>query len=298
MMKKNRKPVHGVVLLDKPAGMSSNQALQQVRWLFQAAKAGHGGTLDPFATGLLPVLLGDATKFGRYFLDGDKAYEVRLVLGADTDSGDVTGQVIRKAPVPDGHAVDWQAVCAHFSGAQMQTPPAFSALKIDGQRAYALARRGELPEMAAREVRIHGLRVLQVHDGAVDFYVRCSKGTYIRSLVRDIAAHVGSAGYAGALRRVEVAGWQEMVALERLRVLREADDYAALQEVLLPLDTCVRDLPRVDVPAEKLRFIRNGNDIAWGEGTGEVALYAQETFFGVGEMADGRLYPRRLCALL
>ena len=296
-MKKSRKPVHGVLLLDKPADVSSNHALQQARWVFQAAKAGHGGTLDPFATGLLPVLFGDATKFGRFFLDGDKAYEVRLVFGAETDSGDLSGKVVREAAVPDVRALDWQALCAHFTGVQWQSPPAFSALKIGGQRAYALARRGELPEMAAREVVVHELRVLRVFDGAADLYVRCGKGTYIRSLVRDLAAFAGSAGYAGALRRVEVAGLRGMVALADLRALREAEDFDALQEFLLPLEVCVGGLPRADVPAEKFRFIRNGNDIAWGAGQGEVALYHDGVFFGVGEVVDGRLFPRRLCGL-
>lgn len=297
-MKSKRKPLHAVLLLDKPVGVSSNHALQQVRWIYQAAKAGHGGTLDPFASGLLPVLFGDATKFGRYFLDGDKAYEVRLAFGAETDTGDLTGQVIREAVVPNVKTLDWQAVCAEFTGAQMQTPPAFSALKIDGQRAYELARRGEMPEMAAREVVIHELRVLQVHEQAVDLYVRCSKGTYIRSLVRDMAAHLGSAGHAGALRRVEVAGLQDMVALESLRALREAEDFAALQDFLLPLDACVAHLLRVDVPPEKFRFIRNGNDIACAcAHTGEVALYHEGVFFGVGEARDGRVYPLRLCSV-
>ncbi|MDO4777147.1 MAG: tRNA pseudouridine(55) synthase TruB [Cardiobacteriaceae bacterium] len=297
-MKRTRKPLHAVLLLDKPVGVSSNHALQQARWIYQAAKAGHGGTLDPFASGLLPVLFGDATKFGRYFLDGDKAYEVRLAFGAETDTGDLTGQVMREAVVPNLQAMDWQTVCTQFTGAQMQTPPAFSALKIDGQRAYELARRGEMPEMAAREVVIHELRVLQVHEQAVDLYVRCSKGTYIRSLVRDIAAYLGSAGHASALRRVEVAGLQDMVALGSLRALREAEDFAALQDFLLPLEACVAHLPRVEVPPEKFRFIRNGNDIACVcAHPGEVALYHEDAFFGVGESRDGRVYPLRLCSM-
>lgn len=294
-MRKNRIPVHGVLLLDKPEGLSSNQALQQARWLFAAQKAGHGGTLDPFATGLLPVLFGDAAKFGRYFLEGDKAYEVRLAFGAETDSGDVTGQVVREAAVPDVHAVDWQALCARFTGAQSQMPPAFSALKVDGVRAYDLARRGEAVELAPRAVVIHALRVLQLHDNAVDLYVRCSKGTYIRSLARDMAAALGSAGHAQSLRRVEIAGLSAMTPLDTLRAWHAAGDTAALQAALLPVERCVAHLPRADVPAEKFRFIRNGNDIAWHEGTGEVALFADGAFFGVGEMAGGRLYPRRLC---
>ncbi|MDO5091144.1 MAG: tRNA pseudouridine(55) synthase TruB [Cardiobacteriaceae bacterium] len=297
-MKKQRKPLHAVLLLDKPAAISSNHALQQTRWVYQAQKAGHGGTLDPFATGLLPILFGDATKFGRYFLDGDKAYHVTLAFGTETDSGDLTGEVVRQAPVPDLQQIDWQNVCAHFSGAQSQTPPAYSALKIDGQRAYELARRGETPEMAARDIVIHELRLLHLHENTTEFYVRCSKGTYIRSLVRDIAAYLGSAGHASALRRVEVAGLRDMIALKRLRALREAEDFATLHSLLLPLDACVAHLPRLDVPDEKYRFIRNGNDIACvSSHTGEVALYHDGQFFGVGEARGERVYPVRLCSV-
>ena len=198
-----RKKIDGVLLLDKPAGISSNQALQQARWLYQAEKAGHGGTLDPFATGLLPVLFGEASKFGRYFLDGDGAR----------------------------------------------------------------------------------------------FFVRCSKGTYIRSLLRDMAAALGSAGHTHALRRVAVAGLTAMTPLATLRAWQEAGDMAALQALLLPLDCCVAHLPRVVVPPEKLRFIRNGNDIACAAPHGEVALYDGARFFGVGEARDGRVFPQRLCAL-
>lgn len=296
-MTRKRKKINGVLLLDKPAGISSNQALQQVRWLYQAEKAGHGGTLDPFATGLLPVLFGEASKFGRYFLDGDKAYEATLAFGAETDTGDGTGTVIREAAPPLLDAVDWAALCARFSGVQRQVPPAFSALKVGGERAYALARRGELPQLEAREVVIHELRLLGVDDDGARFFVRCSKGTYIRSLLRDMAAALGSAGHTRALRRVEVAGLRAMTPLATLRGWQEAGDVAALQAVLLPLDCCVAHLPRVVVPPEKLRFIRNGNDIACDAPRGEVALYDGAQFFGVGEGRDGRLFPLRLCAL-
>ena len=267
-----RKKIDGVLLLDKPAGISSNQALQQARWLYQAEKAGHGGTLDPFATGLLPVLFGEASKFGRYFLDGDKAYEAALAFGTETDTGDL-------------------------SGAQRQVPPVYSALKVGGERAYALARRGELPQLEAREVVIHELRFLGMDGDGARFFVRCSKGTYIRSLLRDMAAALGSAGHTHALRRVAVAGLTAMTPLATLRAWQEAGDMAALQALLLPLDCCVAHLPRVVVPPEKLRFIRNGNDIACAAPHGEVALYDGARFFGVGEARDGRAFPQRLCAL-
>ena len=253
-----RKKIDGVLLLDKPADISSNQALQQARWLYQAEKAGHGGTLDPFATGLLPVLFGEASKFGRYFLDGDKAYEATLAFGTETDTGDLSGAVIREAAPPPLDAVDWVALCARFSGVQRQVPPVYSALKVGGERAYALARRGELPQLEAREVVIHELRFLGMDGDGARFFVRCSKGTYIRSLLRDMAAALGSAGHTHALRRVAVAGLAAMTPLATLRAWQEAGDMAALQALLLPLDCCVAHLPRVVVPPEKLRFIRNG----------------------------------------
>ena len=294
---RKRKKINGVLLLDKPAGISSNQALQQVRWLYQAEKAGHGGTLDPFATGLLPLLFGEASKFGRYFLDGDKAYEAALAFGTETDTGDLTGAVIREATPPRLDAVDWAVLCTRFSGVQRQVPPVYSALKVGGERAYAMARRGEMPQLDAREVVIHELRFLGLEGDGARFFVRCSKGTYIRSLLRDMAAALGSAGYTRALRRVAVAGLTEMAPLATLRAWQEAGDMAALQALLLPLDCCVAHLPRVVVPPEKLRFIRNGNDIAYDAPRGEVALYDGAQFFGVGEGRDGRLFPLRLCAL-
>ena len=294
---RKRKKINGVLLLDKPAGISSNQALQQVRWLYQAEKAGHGGTLDPFATGLLPLLFGEASKFGRYFLDGDKAYEATLAFGTETDTGDLTGAVIREATPPRLDAVDWAVLCTRFSGVQRQVPPVYSALKVGGERAYAMARRGEMPQLDAREVVIHELRFLGLEGDGARFFVRCSKGTYIRSLLRDMAAALGSAGYTRALRRVAVAGLTEMTPLATLRAWQEAGDMAAIQARRLPLDCCVAHLPRVIVPPEKLRFIRNGNDIACAAPHGEVALYDGAQFFGVGEGRDGRLFPLRLCAL-
>ena len=215
-----RKKIHGVLLLDKPVGISSNSALQQARWLYQAEKAGHGGTLDPFASGLLPVLFGEAAKFGRYYLDGDKTYEATLAFGYETDSGDLTGTPTRHAPVPNLDCVDWAALCARFSGAQQQTPPAYSALKIDGERAYDLARRGETPELAARPITIHELHYLGPDPAVADsarFRVRCSKGTYIRSLLQDLATALDSAGHTAALRRLAVAQHHDMTPLATCR---------------------------------------------------------------------------------
>lgn len=290
-----RQIIDGIVLVDKPIDISSNQVLQQVRWIYRAKKAGHGGTLDPFATGLLPILFGDGSKFSRYFLDGDKTYEVTLAFGSETDSGDLTGNLIRQAPIPALHTVDWQVLCQHFTGIQQQIPPVYSALNVNGQRAYELARQGKSVELAARRITIHAIHLLSHDERTACFHIRCSKGTYIRSLVRDIAAFLGSAGHATALRRLAVAGLNDMTPLADLRLWREADDQIALQRILLPLETCIAHLPRIDIPTNKARYIRNGNDIACPAPDGESALYDDGKFIGVGEARDGRVYPVRLC---
>ncbi|UJF24867.1 tRNA pseudouridine(55) synthase TruB [Suttonella sp. R2A3] len=290
----------GILLLDKPIGISSNQALQRVRGMYQAQKAGHGGTLDPFASGLLPVLFGEATKFGSYLLDADKSYEVTLRLGAQTDTDDIEGAVLHRAAIPELNGDNWQAVCDAFLGEQQQMPPIYSALKVGGQRAYDLARRGEHPELAPRSINVSELSVLDFDHESARLRVRCSKGTYIRALVRDIGAYLGSAAHAIALRRVQIGHLPEgMHPLEQISDLTDQKAFETLDELLLPLTDCVSTLPKLVVPAEKIRFIRHGNDIELlaDYPAGEYALYDDDAFFGVGRVAAGRVYPERLCRL-
>lgn len=295
--KRKGRPVSGVLLLHKPAGVSSNFILQRVRWLYQAEKAGHGGTLDPFAEGLLPILFGEAAKFGQYILGADKRYTVSVRFGFETATDDSEGLPTAVRAAPDVRQLDWEAAIAHFSGRQMQVPPIYSALKIDGRRAYELARRGEEPVMEARPVVLHALRLLEAAGDTAVLDVSCSKGTYIRALARDIGRFFGSAAHAAALCRTAVGQYAGSgCRFEELEKLQEEGGIEALDAQLLPLESCVQGWPRCDVPEEKIRFIRNGNEVACAVPDGQYALYDSGVFFGIGTAAAGRLQPQRLCA--
>ena len=196
--------VHGIVLLDKPAGFSSSQAVQKVRWLFQARKAGHTGSLDPFATGMLPICLGEASKTAGFMLDASKTYLARALLGQATTTGDIEGEIRATAPVPELAAEGVAAVLARFVGPIEQVPPMYSALKHEGQPLYRLARAGREVERAARAVTIHALELVAWEKPYLTFRVRCSKGTYVRTLAEDIAVALGSCAHLVGLRRLAV----------------------------------------------------------------------------------------------
>lgn len=298
--KRKGRAVSGILLLDKPTGLSSNQALQRVRGIYRAQKAGHGGTLDPFAEGLLPILLGEATKFGRFLLSADKCYEVTMAFGRETDTDDYTGSTIHEARPPKLSEAKWIETLELFLGLQMQIPPVYSALKVGGERAYALARKGEMPVMEARPVTIHSLDLLSFTDNSAVIRVSCSKGTYIRALVRDIGRKLGSAAHATALRRCSVGELKgSFYSLETLSAIHDAEDFAQLDSFLLPLEACVSNLPMATIPDERLRFFRHGNDVALNceLPEGDYAFYHNERLLGVGRVENGRAYPERLCAL-
>lgn len=287
--------VNGVLFLNKPEGLSSQQALNKVRFLFAAKKAGHGGTLDPFASGMLPILFGEASKFAKYFLQGEKSYQVRLKFGKRTTTDDKTGEVIESANIPLPKMRDWTRIFSEFQGKIWQKPPIYSALKIKGARAYDLARRGLLEELPAREVEIYDLRLLKEGDDFSDLFVRCAKGTYIRALVRDIAFSLGSVGFAEELHRKTVGNYQIMHDLSTIETL----SLNARDALLLPLHAVVEDLPRIDVREDKFSYIRNGNDIYQEElpDIKEAALFYHNHFFGIAEVRNSRIYPKRLCAI-
>lgn len=240
------RPVDGVLLFDKPAGISSNGALQRVRRLYQAARAGHTGTLDPFATGLLPIALGEATKFSAGLLEADKTYLATLRLGVRTTTGDPEGEVIETRPVQLDRARVEKALL-RFAGAIEQTPPMYSALKHAGRPLYSYARAGESVERAARRVTVHTLDLLEWAEATLTMRVRCSKGTYIRVLAEDIGAELGCGAHLSALRRVAVGALRVEAAhrAEALEALTEHDRDA----LLLPIDALVAGLPRVQLPA-------------------------------------------------
>ena len=291
--------VDGVLLLNKPAGLTSNQALQRVKRLLNARKAGHTGSLDPAATGMLPLCFGEATKVCAFLLDADKTYRVTAKLGSATDTGDATGTVTETADVPPMSAEEWDAVLQGFHGESMQVPPMYSALKKDGKRLYELARKGETVEREPRPIRIDTIELLEAAGTRLVFRVRCSKGTYVRSLVEDIARAAGTVAHTARLHRETVAdfGADEMLDLTALEE-QAAEGPQPLRESLLPPDRALTALPAVSLDdADAARF-RGGQAVPAGAGPsqGLVRVYGEkQDFLGVGEISgNGTVAPRRV----
>lgn len=264
--------VHGILLLDKPPGGSSNKALQQVKRLFGAQKAGHTGSLDPLATGMLPICFGEATKLGAFLLDADKGYETTLKLGITTDSGDADGEIIDTTALPaDLNTARFNAVCAQLVGPQMQIPPMVSAIKIDGQRLYKLARQGKTVVRPPRPVTIHQLEVLEFSGDTARLSVICSKGTYIRSLVTDIGEALGCGAHVATLRRTFVSPFDglPMVSIEALETIAGSGDAAcaSLDALLLPLDAGLAHLPAVQVADSAVPVFQHGQAVSAADGS-------------------------------
>ncbi|MDY7116290.1 tRNA pseudouridine(55) synthase TruB [Halomonas sp. SSL-5] len=291
-------PVNGVLLLDKPAGMSSNHALQRARRLFQAQKAGHTGTLDPMATGLLPVCFGEATKFSAHLLASNKVYRTRVELGVVTDTGDAEGEVVERLAVPALTAAEVEAVLADFHGEIEQVPPMYSALKHQGRKLYELAREGKSVERAARRVTVYDARLVAFEGSAFELEVTVSKGTYVRTLAEDIGRALGSGAHISALRRLATGpfGAEGMLTLEALTALPDQD---AREATLLPVDILAAHLPRLEVDAEAAQRLVHGQSAradAGGIAVGETArLYCDEAFLGLGAVtAPQEVAPKRL----
>ncbi len=293
------KPVNGVLLLDKPVGISSNDALQKARRLFQAARAGHTGTLDPLASGLLPVCFGEATRFAGLMLDADKEYIARVKLGERTTTGDAEGEVLARSPVLLDQAQLLQALKAH-TGDIEQTPPMYSALKHAGRPLYEYARAGETIEREARRVRIHELELFECAWPEFVIRVRCSKGTYIRTLAEDIGEMLGCGAHLVALRRTLTGPLRIGAAqsLEQLEVLDEAQRSAVLQ----PADVLLQDLPACRLDEQAARRLINGQSV-FTEGCsfdravteGQVLrAYTGPVFLGLVTIGAGRLQVKRL----
>lgn len=294
------RPVDGVLLLDKPQGVTSNRALQDIKRLYGAAKAGHTGSLDPLATGLLPICLGNATKMSAYLLDSDKHYRVTARLGSRTDTADAEGAVVEEKPVPELDAAAINAVLREFTGDIKQIPPMYSALKQGGRRLYELAREGREVEREARPIRIFTLSLDSIEGGDISLDVRCSKGTYVRTLVEDIAAALGTVGHVIALRRVGVGPYEKrpMYTMDELEGIRDEGGHAALDELLLPVDSAVTEWPLVRLDSDSAFYVRRGQPVLVPKAPteGHVRLYAENNgFLGIGEVADdGRIAPKRL----
>jgi tRNA pseudouridine55 synthase len=250
--------LHGVALVDKPAGMTSFSVVSRLRRAFRplgVTKAGHTGTLDPLATGLLPICIGEATKFAQRLLDADKGYLATIKLGVSTTTADAEGEIVERALV-DVNATKIEAALAQFRGRVSQIPPIYSALKVNGKPAYEYARAGKRVELAAREIEIFELKLIDVRDDEFDIDVRCSKGTYIRTLAVDLAIALGTVGHLTRLHRTMTGGFNVTDAYPLEDWMTTTDEMRIAW--LLPADVLVQDFPRVDVDAQQSQDIRNG----------------------------------------
>ncbi len=299
--KRKGRPVNGVLLLDKPAGISSNKALQQVKHLYRAAKAGHTGSLDPLATGMLPVCFGEATKISAFLLNADKRYRVSCRLGIATTTGDADGDVIKEADCTHITLADIEQHVPDFTGVIEQIPPMYSALKHQGQRLYKLAREGIEVERKPRTVHIHEFKIYAYEQGILDFEIACSKGTYVRTLVEDLGESLGVGAHVTRLRRLSVGPFDgAMFTLDELKA-RLADDpesgFVELDALLLPIDSGILDWPDVHLEPDAAFYMRQGQPIQVPHAPTEgwVRIYDESCFMGVGEIQDdGRVAPRRM----
>ena len=291
--------IDGLLLLNKPAGLTSNQALQRVKRLLNAKKAGHTGSLDPAATGMLPLCFGEATKVCAFLLDADKTYRVTARLGVATDTADAEGTEIGTADVPELSADEWREILESFLGESLQVPPMYSALKKDGKRLYELARKGETVEREPRPIRIDEISLLESAGTRLVFWVHCAKGTYVRTLVEDIAKKAGTVAHTERLHRESVGHFQAGDMLD-LAGLEEAAASGSdgLKARLLPPDTALESLAAVELDHEGSdRFaVGQVNSVSPPATAGLVRVYGgAHEFLGVGELSDdGQLAPKRV----
>ena len=308
-MKRKGDALSGILVLDKASGFGSTQAVGRIRYLMQAAKAGHGGTLDPLASGVLPILLGDATKLAHDLLDADKSYEAQLHLGVTTDTEDREGKILQERPAVADHELIRQA-CAQFTGPILQVPPMYSALKKDGKPLYAYAREGIAFDLPARSVTIYSIDVVSIDAPFVNVVVRCSKGTYIRSLARDIGERLGCGAHLSGLRRTHAGplSGDQALSIEQL----EAMSLEQRRACLLPVDTLLHSVARVDLSDEDATRFCHGQRIRLTmqeqdahnieapqlsfESNAErsVRVYAGPTLLGLARLNAGLLSPSRI----
>ena len=304
------RPLHGVLVLSKTVGMTSNHALQKAKHLFFANKAGHTGSLDPFATGVLPLCFGEATKFSQFLLDADKRYRATFRLGVATSTADLEGEVITTAAAAHLTQTTIETALARFRGAIHQVPPMVSALKVNGQPLYKLARRGEVVERASRPVTIHRLDLLAVRLGDVveiDVDIHCSKGTYIRSIASDLGEQLGVGGHVAALHRSQAGAFTEAhaVTLEQLLDERAEREPEVLDRHLLPVDAALEQLPQLALNNSSSHYFSQGQAVmdtrVYRLGNqGDTVRVCRENgvFLGLGEITDdGRVRPRRVVVL-
>ncbi|HHX8331792.1 TPA: tRNA pseudouridine(55) synthase TruB [Vibrio diabolicus] len=300
------RPINGVILLDKPTGISSNDALQKVKRIYFAEKAGHTGALDPLATGMLPICLGEATKFSQFLLDSDKRYRVIAKLGERTNTSDSDGEVVETRPI-DVTLNKLEACIEKFRGESDQVPSMFSALKYQGKPLYEYARKGIEVPRESRKITVYEIVLHRFEGDEVEMEVHCSKGTYIRTIVDDLGEMLGCGAHVTMLRRTGVAKYpyEKMVTLEQLNELleqahrEERAPRELLDPLLLPMDTAVEDLPEVNLVPELADMVQHGQPVqvfgAPTEGSLRLTMGEERLFIGVGEMnEDGKIAPKRL----
>lgn len=291
----NCRGINGILLLDKPAGYTSNQALQKIKRLYGACKAGHTGSLDPIATGLLPLCFGEATKVSQFMLESDKRYWTRIKLGVETRTYDSEGEVVATRPV-DVSKRDLERELSKFVGEIEQLPPMYSAIKIGGEALYKLARKGIEVERQLRAVTIHELQLLSFEGDIVEIDMSCTKGTYVRTVAHDLGQNLGCGAHVVGLRRLQVGdfGIDEVVTLEAL----EAMSVEERDALLLPVDEALQGLPEVSLTSLATHYLVQGQVVSaqHGHSPGWVRLYEEgKRFLGMGEILDdGRVAPKRL----
>ena len=301
MRRQRRRAVNGILALDKPIGMGSNEVLQQVKRLYHARKAGHTGSLDRLASGLLPICFGEATKLSTYLLNADKHYVATFRLGVATSTGDAEGEIVSRRPVPVFSALVLERAVARFRGEIDQIPPMHSALKHKGKRLYQLAHDGIVVEREPRRITIHRFDVLHAEGERMEVEVLCSKGTYIRTLAEDLGEALGCGASVEALRRIGAGPFtaEDMTDLAALKSLA-AEDPRALDTLLRPMEEAVSQWPRVSLPEGVAFYLRKGQPVLVPHSPtdGWVRIHAERAgFIGVGEVLDdGRIAPRRLFA--
>lgn len=297
-----RKQINGILLLDKPAGITSNRALQTVKHLYNAKKAGHTGSLDPIATGMLPICFGEATKFSQYLLTSDKTYRVYAKLGVQTTTGDCEGEVIATRAVSSIERERLEQTMQGFLGDIEQVPPMYSAIKHQGKPLYELARRGIEIERKARRVTIFSMDLEHFENDMMVFTVHCSKGTYVRTLVEDIGNKLGCGGHVHGLRRLTINPYQnhQMYTLEMLTAIQGSTGHEGLINCLLPVESAIDLLPIVTLTSAAVFYLRMGQSVRTNLRleTSLVRLCSEDKrFLGIGELTeDGRVKPHRLIA--
>ncbi len=291
--------VNGIVLLDKGSGLSSNAALQEVKHLFEAKKAGHTGSLDPLATGVLPLCLGEATKVSQFLLDSDKSYTATIKLGIRTDSGDSEGAVVETKGVSSLTQSEVENALNSFRGEIEQTPPMYSAIKKEGVPLYKLARKGVEVEREPRQVKVYDIELISFKGDEVEIGVACSKGTYIRTIADDLGEKLGCGGHIKQLRRTCSGVFEEgrCVSIQTLQQVKASDGLQGIDEYIVPMDEAVGDLPEVRLPSITADCVRHGQAVLVRHlpAEGLVRLYEEQEFIGIGCIdEDGKVAPRRL----